>query len=360
MFSRISRQFSLLVGVFVVLLSLGPAGATLAIAQYVPATNLDGDSSIITLDSSYQDDAWLVYTYDIDPTGAVVNAAVRASNKVPALEEALLNQVKAMRFAPATSGGKAVQSSANPVIYTWILDKPREMGPEFADLYGRAWDHFANQEYAAAQAIADQLQQFAGRNALEEVKSRVLAASVANRLGDAGAELRHLERIVRFQRLALDNNFKNVYVPADQFLKMLNRILSLQLEGNMLADAGFTLDYMQTLGRGEPVVQAAASRYVSAEQALQRMSDFAIEGELIALYPEGRASWKTALTESEFYIADVRGRVVTVYLTCNGGERLLTWPSKEHWRVPAGWTGCQVDVSGNAGTRLALHQVVAR
>lgn len=357
MLFRNVRRFRLGIGVAVALFLLVPAMATPALAQYVPASNLDPASATITLDSSFQDDAWLVYTYDIDVSGKVVNAAVRQSNQVPALEEALLQQVRTMRFSPATRNGEAVESSANPVIYTWILDKQREMGPEFAALYGQAWDFFANQDYVAAQSIAGQLQRFAGRNALEEVKARTLAASIANRQGEAGAELRHLERIVRFQRLALDNNFKHVYVPADQFLKMLDRILTLQLQGNMLADAGFTLDYMQVLGRGEPVVQSAASRYVSLEQSLQRTTDFTIEGELLPLYPEGPASWKVALTRPTFYLADVRGRVGSAYISCNGGAKLLSWPSKAHWRVPAGWSDCKLDVAGSEGTRLTLHQV---
>ena len=81
----------------VVSLSLGLLSAVLAFAQTVPATNLDPASATITLDSSFQEDAWLVYTYDIDATGSVVNAQVRRSNGVPALEQALLSQVRAMQ-----------------------------------------------------------------------------------------------------------------------------------------------------------------------------------------------------------------------------------------------------------------------
>jgi TonB family protein len=360
MFPGIYRPFSVALCVISVLILLGPATAMRALAQYVPASNLDPAASTIRLDSSFQDDAWLVYTYEIDAQGAVVNAQVRRSNKVPALEQALLEQVRAMRFAPATRNGEAVTSQANPVVYTWILDKPRQLGPQFSELYRQAWDHFSAQDYSAAQTVAAQLADYPGRNALEEVKSRLLSASLAHRLNEAAAELRHLQRVVDFQRLALDNNFKNVYVPPEQFLKILDRILSLQLEANSLGDAGITLDTMQALARGEPLVESASSRYVITEQALQRAGEFAIEGELIPLYPEGPAAWKTALSQREFYIDDVRGRVGSVYLACSGGERLLTWPSKEHWRVPAGWSDCKVDVSGTAGTRLLLHQVVPR
>lgn len=329
-------------------------------SQTVPANPLGAGATAIDLDSSFQADAWLVYTYDIDANGRVVDAAIRQSNGVPDLEAEVLRQLNSWRFTPAQRGGKPVRSSAYPVVYTWILDKQREMSPEFARLYQQAWDHYAAGDFAAAGAIAAQLQDYSGRNALEEVKSRLLAASLANRSGEEMAELRHLSRIVDFQSLALENQFRHVYVAHEQYLKVLDRLLSLQLQSNMLADAGATLDQMQSLARGETIVESAAERYLAAEKTLQAAAEFTVEGELLALYPKGPAAWRTGLTHRTFHLGDVHGRVAAVYLVCAQAERSLAWPAIEHWVVPVGWSDCQIDISGTGGTRVVLHQLRSR
>ncbi|RLQ22399.1 TonB family protein [Seongchinamella sediminis] len=325
-------------------------------AQFVPPQNLDPASATIRLDSSFQSDAWLVYTYDIDESGKVVNAEIQSSNGVLEVEQAVLRQVNAMRFRPARRGGNPVKVAADPVVYTWILDLPRAMSSRFAEIYQQAWDYYAREDYDSAFDTAVELKNFPGRNALEEVKFQILAASIASRWDDEAAELQHLSRVVEFQSLALNNNFNNTYVPPQQYLQILKRILTLQLNARMLADAGNTLDLMQALGRGSALVEEAAALYRQSEQQLGAMADVAITGELVPLYRDGPGSWKAGLSRREFSLSDVRGSVGAVFLVCADGERPLRYPAGEPWQIPAGWSDCLVDVSGKAGTRLVLHQ----
>ena len=325
-------------------------------SQFVPPQNLDPASASIRLDTSFQSDAWLVYTYDIDAIGRVTNATIQSSNGVPEVEQAVLQQVNAMRFSPAQRNGQPIKVSADPVIYTWILDKPREMSGRFEERYREAWSLYAEENYDAALEIARELKNFPGRNALEEVKLQILAASLASRWEDGAAELQHLSRVVEFQNLALDNNFRNTYVPAEQFLKILDRIVSLQLNRMMLADAGDTLVQMQQLGGGSEVVNAASSRFQQAEREFNAMPDVTVRGELVPLFPDGPGSWKTGLSRSAFSVSDVRGRVGSVFLVCGANEMQLRYPSREPWTIPPGWNNCKIDVSGKAGTQLVLHQ----
>ena len=352
MFFRVAGRTRSLIAALALGLAVNPA----AWAQFIPPKNLDPASATIRLGSSFQSDAWLVYTYDTDETGAVINAKIQSSNGVPEVEQEILRQVGAMRFTPAKRGGNPVKVSADPVVYTWILDLPREMSPRFAELYQQAWDLYAQENYDAAFDIAVELKNFPGRNAQEEVKFQILAASLASRWDDEAAELQHLSRVVELQSLALNNNFGNIYVPTEQYLKVLKRILTLQLNARMLADAGKTLDLMQGLGRGTPVVEDAAALYRQTEAQLQAMDDVTISGELVPLYREGPGSWKAGLSRTQFSVSDVRGRVGAVFLVCANGERALRYPSRDPWKIPGGWSDCKVDVSGKAGTRLVLHQ----
>jgi TonB family protein len=324
--------------------------------QFVPPQNLDPTSGAIQLDTSFQSDAWLVYTYDIDATGQVANATIRSSNGVPEVEQAVLRQVKAMRFRPATRDGTPIKVSADPVTYTWILDKSREMSPGFERQYREAWALYSDENYAAAADIAKVLQDYPGRNALEEVKSRILAASLAGRRQDGATELRHLGRVVQLQQLALDNNFRNSYVPADQFLRILNRIVTLQLDGMMLADAGDTLLQMRRLGGDDAIIAGAGQRFAEAQRLFDATPDVVVNGELVALFDDGPGSWKTGLSRTAFSISDVRGSVGSVFLVCTGTEKQLRYPSRERWVIPPGWNDCRIDISGEAGTQLVLHQ----
>lgn len=329
-------------------------------AQFVPPQNLNPATASIQLDSSFQSDAWLVYTYDIDEKGQVANATIQSSNGVLEVEQAVLRQVNAMRFSPATRNGRPIKVSAEPVIYTWILDKPRAMSPEFEQQYREAWALYSEENYDGAFDIALALKDYPGRNALEEVKFQVLAASLASRWQDEAAELQHLSRVVEFQNLALNNNFRNTYVPADQFLQILNRIVTLQLNRMMLADAGDTLLQMQRLGGGSEISAEAGQRFMEAQRQFDLMPDVTVKGELVPLFRDGPGAWKTGLSRDTFSLSDVRGRVSSVFLVCTGVEKPLRYPSSEPWTVPPGWNNCKIDISGQAGTQLVLHQHALR
>jgi TonB family protein len=335
-------------------LALLPAAV---LADYVPPRNLAPDTAAIQLDKSFRDDAWLVYGYDIDPTGAVVNPRIISSNGVAAVEQAVLEKVSAMRFAPATRDGRAVKATADPVIFTWVLDLPRDMSDGFREQWQTAWALFREGNLADASALAEKLGSTPGRNAFEEVKYRILAASLASRGGDWGAELRHLQRASEFQQLARNNRFKNRYIDPDQYLLILERIQALQLERMMLADAGDTLALIRELDPDSQVARRAAASYAEVEGRFNALPEVTTPGELAPVYPGGPGVWKTGLSRSSFSLGDVQGRVSAVYLVCDGRDTRLAYPSQAPWSTPAGATGCKIDLVGDVGTRVVLNQL---
>jgi TonB family protein len=330
--------------------------ATVAMADYVPPQNLAPESSAIRLDRSYQDDAWMVYTYDIDTQGRVVNPRIITSNGVPAVEKAVLDKVSTMQFRPATRDGQPVQATADPVIFTWILDLPRDMSPSFRKTWEAAWAYFKQGDYASVAPLAEKLGATPGRNAFEEVKYRILAASLASRGGETTSELRHLQRASELQSLARDNNFQQRYIEPDQYLLILERIQALQLERMMLADAGDTLALIQAVGPGSKVAGRAEAAYRDVEGRFNALPEVTTPGELAPVYPGGPGVWKTGLSRDRFSISGVKGRVDLVYLVCAGGEIRLTYPATEPWTTPVGMVDCKIDLTGSPDTQLTLHQ----
>ncbi|GHD31669.1 energy transducer TonB [Halioglobus pacificus] len=346
---------TLLVWVMLILCALVALPAR---AQFVPPEPI-GAGADPSLPSGYETEAWLVYTYEIDTTGAVVNPEIHSSNGVLQAEQSILNQVSAQQFRPAMRNGNPVKVFVGPVFYTWIVDKPRELSPDFDAMYQQAWERFNAEDYDGAFDLAAQLKAIPGRSGYEEVKWQILAASISSRWDDTAAELSHLERAVELQTLADGNRFKNPYIERNQYLLMLERIHSLQLERSMLADAAATLDKMIAIGAGSEVTTRAKEQHLASDRQFRSMPDVAIAGELTPIYRGGPGAWETRLSRGVLRLDGVRGKVDGVMLSCAQGDQSLRFPATEPWRVPVGWNQCKVEVSGRSGTRFQLHQLAS-
>jgi TonB family protein len=330
-------------------------------AGFTPPQNLTvGQSATPSLDASYDQEAWVVYTYDVNTEGVVANATIHSSNGVTEIEEEILHHVNSMRFIPAKRDGRPVKVSVGPIVYTWLLDKPREMTVLFNETYQQAWAYFKQQDYDQAFDLAAQLKNFPGRNAFEEIKFQILGASLASRWEDDTAELAHLKRIVEFQSLADRNGFKNPYVEDGQYLMMLERIHALQAGKMMLADAEVTLNKMMARAADSEPTHRARIAHEDAAGRFQANPDVAIAGELTPIYRDGQGIWETRLSREKFSVSNVKGKIESVHLVCNGGgEKRLRYPSRDPWSVPVGWRTCKVEVAGRSGTRFTLHQLAS-
>lgn len=329
-----------------------------ALAQFVPPQKLDPGMGDPSLDASYDQEAWLVYTYEIDTTGAVVNAEIQSSNGVLEVEQTILNQVTAHRYRPAMRNGKPVKVFVGPVFYTWIVDKPRELSADFDSKYQQAWTLFNGDDYDGAFELAGQLKDLPGRSAFEEVKLQILAASLMSRFEDSAAELQHLERAVELQTLADGNRFRNRYIELSQYQLILERVHALQLERNMLADANLTLQKLIAYGAGSEATERAKQKHLAADQAFRSNPDVPIDGELTPIYRGGPGAWEISLSRNRFTLRNIRGKVDGVLLACREGDMQLRFPSTDPWDVPAGWSNCKVEVSGRSGSRFRLHQLL--
>ncbi|TXS96603.1 energy transducer TonB [Parahaliea maris] len=329
--------------------------AVSAQSGFIPPERISGRSP--SLNSNYTEEAWLVYTYKIDAGGNVVDAVIQSSNGIPEVDSHMLAQIEAMKFRPATRNGNPVEVPAGPVVYTWILDIPRAMRPEFSATLEQAWEKFRAQDYDGAFDLAAHLKEMPGRNAFEDVKFQVLAASIASRWDDPAIEMQHLKRVMEFQNLADRNRFENPYVEPQHYALMLARVHELQLANNQLADAQVTFNQIQIRGSDDEVIERVKSAQLAAQQRFQAMPDVATRGELTPLYRGGSGTWETRLSRDTFELQKVRGDINWIYLACLGNERRLAYPSSRPWEVPVGWKECKVEISGRAGTRFELHQL---
>ena len=69
-------------------------------------------SSTPTLDSSFGEEAWLVYGYNIDIDGSVVDMQIYSSNGVDAVEQKTRDHINSLQFKPATRDGNPVKASS--------------------------------------------------------------------------------------------------------------------------------------------------------------------------------------------------------------------------------------------------------
>lgn len=357
---RIQRHSStpvVYVGALACLWALFASAALLAQSGYVPPQKLDPNAGSPALDADFDREAWFVYTYEVDTGGNVVDATIHSSNDIPEADQHMLAEIEAQKFEPATRNGKPIEAPVGPVVYTWILDIPREMSEAFSATYEQAWDHFRAEDYDKAFDLAAQLKETPGRNAYEEVKFQILAASIAARWDDPTSEMQHLKRVVELQTLADRNQFRHPYVEPDHYALILERIHTLLLQNNQLADAQDDFNRIMMRGTEEAVTQRVQAAQQAAQDKLQDQPVVAMGGELSPLYEGAPGMWEVRLFRDSFRIAQVRGSVDWLYLVCQGKEKRLPYPSSSPWVVPQGWQECKVEVSGRAGTRFEIEQL---
>lgn len=333
-------------------------GVNVLAGTFLPPQNLSPAGENVSLDERYINEAWLVYTYDIDANGSVVNAKIHSSNGVPEVEREVLAQVTGMAFTPAINDGKPVLVSSDPVVFIWTLDKPRTMSKKFKAAYDATEALIKLENFDAAFDQALKLKAISGRNVYEEVKFQLLASTLAQGWDDEAAEMQHLNRAVELQTLADDQLFENDYIEPEEYGLVLERILTLELSRMMLTDAKVTLSKLYDLEVDPKISARAARRYSNAESVHNATVEVLVKAELLPMYRGGPGVWKTRLGRDFFSISDVSGKIDAVFLSCNRGEIQLTFPSPTVWKIPRFWLDCKVDVSGDVGTRLTLHQRV--
>jgi hypothetical protein len=198
-----------------------------------------------------------------------------------------------------------------------------------------------------------------GRNAYEEIKFQILAASLNSRWGEELAELANLKRIVEFQSLADRNRFSNPFVQDKQYLLILERTQTLQLGMNMLADGEATLNKMRIRSADSEETRRANIAFQDTEREFRANPDVTLAAELTPIYRDGQGVWEARLFRTRFSVSKVRGSIESLYLACQaGGDMRLRYPAREPWTTPAGWNNCKLEVAGKSGTRFTVHQLL--
>ena len=168
----------------------------------------------------------------------------------------------------------------------------------------------------------------------------------------------HYIAIAEFQTLADSKAFKNGYLEPNQYLLTLARIHELQLKNQMLADASRTLFSMMSLNADSMITTDSRFRHEDFEMQIDQSKPLETKAELTPIYRGGPGSWEGWLARPEFAIENIRGgKVDSVFLVCENGERRLDYPYSKQWSIPAGMKSCKIEVSGASGTRMLLRQL---
>jgi hypothetical protein len=64
--------------------------------------------------------------------------------------------------------------------------------------------------------------------------------------------------------------------------------------------------------------------------------------------------WNHELIRRSFTLANVKGSVETIDLTCDAESRELKYVPDTDWHVPADWTDCGISVKGKPGTEFDI------
>ncbi len=331
--------------------------ATLSYAQYQPPQSLNPERPRYPdFDTTQSGEVWLVYTYEVGLDGLVKNMQIHSSNGVAEINQAIADHIAATRYQPAMRNGQPVLTYVGPVFFTLILDEQRVLSPIFQRYHDTAKQQIAAGDFDGAFDNAVAMRDMARRSAYEEVQVQLLAAQLSAHWEDDAAELQHLKRAVEFQTLADSKRFKNAYLEPNQYLITLARIHELQLKNQMQGDASSVLESMMNLNAESMITTDARFRHDEFEMQVDATKPLETKAELTPIYRDGPGSWESRLARPEFGIDRVRGKIESLYLICENGERRLQYPYQSKWFVPAGLQACKLEITGDSGTRLVFRQ----
>ena len=339
------------------LASLLLLSSALSFGQYQPPQNLNPEiPRYPDFDTTQSGEVWLVYTYEIDVDGLVKKLQIHSSNEVVMVNDAIKAHISGMRYQPAMRNGKPVLTYVGPVFFTLILDEERRLSPIFQRYYDVAKQQISAGDYDGAFENAVAMKNIAKRNAYEEVKVQLLAAQLVAHWEDDAAELQHLKRAVEFQTLADSKKFTHAYLEPNQYLVTLGRIHEIHLKNQMVADAGRILDSMMGLDAESMITTDARFRHEEFQMQVDGSKPLETKAELTPIYRSGPGSWESWLARPEFGLDKVRGKIDSLFLICDNGERRLDYPYQTKWNIPAGMQACKVEITGDSGTRLVFKQ----
>ncbi|MFT6958801.1 MAG: hypothetical protein ACJAYC_003823 [Halieaceae bacterium] len=340
-----------------VLASVLLLSSALSFGQYQPPQNMNPEiPRYPDFDTTQSGEVWLVYTYEIDVEGLVKKLEIHSSNEVVMVNEAIKAHISRMRYQPAMRNGQPVLTYVGPVFFTLILDEERRLSPIFQRYYDVAKQQISTGDYEGAFENAVAMRGMARRNAYEEVKVQLLAAQMAAHWEDDAAELQHLKRAVEFQTLADSKKFTHGYLEATEYLVTLGRIHEVQLSNQMMADAGRILDSMMELDAESMITTGVRFRHEEFQMEVDGSKPLETKAELTPIYRGGPGSWEGWLARPEFGLDKVRGKIESLFLICDSGERRLDYPYQIKWTIPAGMQACKVEITGDSGTRLVFKQ----
>jgi hypothetical protein len=261
--------------------------------------------------------------------------------------------------------GQAIETRGHRMPFRFAVGTKPAVGvtPEFAREVRKVVELASKKDFAGAHFHAEWMLAEKTRLLYEFAALKATMANTYADIGEVHTALAASREATTRSSMSLEE-----YVPGGPFPRNSekNYVLSrgvtsalLRLRFRLDASLGFMLDaanaYAELQGLGDLAADDPFIGYGNQViDALTSGKDLVGKARL-----GDKGTWTHVLYRDSFTLADINGKVESLYLQCAGRSRQIPFVPDVDWSVPASWGRCGVVFAGNPGSTFTIIEVDA-
>jgi len=358
MLLQITRSL-LLLSAFWVPLTLVPKTVWAATSFQPPKLVKDGSLKFPTIEGRRGREAFIVYSYEISTDGDVNDVRIEYSNNLPRFEKAIIDWAHQRKFEPALLNGEPVVFRETKQQVFIQSENERGVQRRFSPVYKTAAIAINEGQYDKAETAIRRMQAMDKRSLYEELHLQYIWSQLHHARGERALAYKRLNVMGHFLRFHVQNAEEDQIVQIEKDSFFQNPFIqgyNFEVDSLMLADAERTLKLLEKLFPNADSTKQARTHFDSITGLVANKA-FQTEGEILPdPYYGNQPRWVGALSRRSFSLKTLSGQVSSVLLRCKQGEFALDYKSNYAWEVPANWRNCELEITGDSNTKLAVIQ----
>lgn len=295
-------------------------------------------------------EGWVQMSYVIDVDGKVKDPVVEDYGGYSGFKRAALIAIQDWTYAPAMKNGKPTEQCHKLVQFDFTMEGNTGATRRFVRVYKEANEKIASEDYAAAEALVQEMHSNNKKhNRYENAWLWRVDSVLAKRLGDTKRELHSLRRTLA----SSVSHFKDRRTFDDAYIGyMRQRLFSLEVYSAHYASAMKTIEKIESMSEAESLLKPLQSTIDKVHDLIASEENISVK---VGLNED--ESYFHLLARHNFAFANINGQLDTVEVRCDSKREKYTVAEAHIWFIPESWGQCQVMVKGKKDTTFDLIEV---
>lgn len=290
------------------------------------------------------EESWVHVNFMVDSEGKPYEIVVTDSIGHSSFQNAAIRAVKKWKYQPAIYKGEKIDAGARYKIVFQLSDQPKGASDRFVKIQNALRKAVAEEDKANADRYLKMLENDRRLTLYEDAFFNFAKYEYMSKWGNEDQQLDALNR-------AIANESTDKYLPADVYLFAMGKRLPLLLKKRDYLTAYVTYVVLSR----EELDETAHSNLEAVGKALQELKENQNAYDLVATIGDA-ASWSLGLWKDEFWIEDIKGRIIELKLRCHRDMEIIRFEPGIKYKIEKHFGACTLEVLGDKGTTFRLFQ----